>query len=208
MQNLSQVFNFVGFIGQLAGQIQHDSVAVQCLFLTSKINEFQRYLNVNKRQLIFFVISLVLLQSCASLSEEQCKQGNWAGRLEEATGGRIKITFYHAESLVKMPDLFDATDVASCRMYAGAREVLAGLMKNAHEALASPIMIVPMTLMLAVGQVLPWILLAGWVVLSPRAWAIAVPTSLGTTRNARRAASFRTIDGWRMLSISLRPMRA
>lgn len=32
----------------------------------------------------------------------------WAKELEEATNGRIKVTFYHAESLVKMPDLLDA----------------------------------------------------------------------------------------------------
>ena len=36
------------------------------------------------------------------------QMGNWAKELEDATGGRIKITFYHSESLVKMPDLFDA----------------------------------------------------------------------------------------------------
>ncbi len=34
--------------------------------------------------------------------------GEWAKELEEATDGRIKVTFYHSESLVKMPDLFDA----------------------------------------------------------------------------------------------------
>ncbi len=37
------------------------------------------------------------------------QQGEWAKQLETATNGRIKITFYHAESLIKMPDLFDAT---------------------------------------------------------------------------------------------------
>jgi len=34
--------------------------------------------------------------------------GEWAKELEAATNGRIKVTFYHSESLVKMPDLFDA----------------------------------------------------------------------------------------------------
>jgi glycosyltransferase involved in cell wall biosynthesis len=59
-------------------------------------------------------------------------------------------------------DLFDATEIASCRMYEGADDVLSGLMKNAHEGLASPRLIVPMSLMLLGGQVLPWILLVGW----------------------------------------------
>jgi TRAP-type C4-dicarboxylate transport system substrate-binding protein len=36
------------------------------------------------------------------------QMGLWASELEAATNGRIKVTFYHAESLIKMPDLFDA----------------------------------------------------------------------------------------------------
>ena len=40
-------------------------------------------------------------------------------------------------------DLFDATDLATCRMYRNAREVWYGLAKNAGEALAAPGMIVP-----------------------------------------------------------------
>jgi TRAP-type C4-dicarboxylate transport system substrate-binding protein len=36
------------------------------------------------------------------------QMGVWAEELEKATDGKIKVTFFHAESLVKMPDLFDA----------------------------------------------------------------------------------------------------
>jgi glycosyltransferase involved in cell wall biosynthesis len=57
-------------------------------------------------------------------------------------------------------DLFDATDVASCRMYQNGREVVEGLTKNAHEGLASSAQIGPWTVLLFGGQVLPWILLA------------------------------------------------
>ncbi|MFC1846275.1 TRAP transporter substrate-binding protein DctP [Chloroflexota bacterium] len=32
----------------------------------------------------------------------------WADELEAATDGRIKVTFYHAESLVKLPEIYDA----------------------------------------------------------------------------------------------------
>jgi hypothetical protein len=56
-------------------------------------------------------------------------------------------------------DLFDATGLATCRMYRTAREVWFGLAKNAGEALAAPGMIGPMTLILLGGQVLPLILL-------------------------------------------------
>lgn len=54
-----------------------------------------------------------------------------------------------------MTDLFDATDVAECRMYRSAAEVWRGLMKNAREGMASPGAIVPWTIILAMGQVLP-----------------------------------------------------
>jgi glycosyltransferase involved in cell wall biosynthesis len=57
-------------------------------------------------------------------------------------------------------DLFDATDLATCRMYHNGSETLAGLTKNAHEGLASPAQIGPWTLLLFGGHVLPWLLLA------------------------------------------------
>jgi hypothetical protein len=56
-------------------------------------------------------------------------------------------------------DLFDATDVARCRMYRSAAEVWNGLAKNAVEGLGAPAMIVPSTAILGGGQVLPFLLL-------------------------------------------------
>ena len=41
------------------------------------------------------------------------QMGLWAQELEEATDGRITVTFYHAESLVKMPDLLNAVDAGT-----------------------------------------------------------------------------------------------
>lgn len=58
-----------------------------------------------------------------------------------------------------MTDLFDATDIATCRMYRNAREVWYGLAKNATEGLASPTLILPVTFLLLVGQVLPLVLI-------------------------------------------------
>ena len=52
-------------------------------------------------------------------------------------------------------DLCDATPIAACRMYRGARDVWRGLTKNAHEGLATPMLIGPSTLLLFGGQVLP-----------------------------------------------------
>lgn len=56
-------------------------------------------------------------------------------------------------------DLCDATRVASCRMYRSAPEVLTGLLKNATEGLGAPKNIVPFSLLLAIGQIAPVILL-------------------------------------------------
>ena len=67
-------------------------------------------------------------------------------------------------------DLFDATDVAECRMYRSAGEVWSGLAKNAGEALAAPRLIVPMTAILILGQVLPFVLLVPAVSGRPQPW--------------------------------------
>src|SRR5881227_2211676 len=67
-------------------------------------------------------------------------------------------------------DLCDATDLAVCRMYRGGRELWAGLAKNAREGLAAPKAILPWTLILLGGQVLPFGLLA----VEPRPAAVAV----------------------------------
>jgi len=55
----------------------------------------------------------------------------------------------------KLTDLFDATAVATCRMYSGAGEVWRGFAKNAHEGLASPKSVIPFSILLFCGQVLP-----------------------------------------------------
>jgi glycosyltransferase involved in cell wall biosynthesis len=56
-------------------------------------------------------------------------------------------------------DIADLTNLASCRMYRSAAEVWRGLMKNATEGLAAPARILPFTILLFGGQVLPILLL-------------------------------------------------
>jgi hypothetical protein len=87
----------------------------------------------------------------------------------EKTGGHamIRNTLHDG---VKLPrlfrrcglriELFDATDLASCRMYHTNAETWRGLGKNATEGLAAPATILPMTVLLFGGQVLPFILVA------------------------------------------------
>ncbi len=60
-------------------------------------------------------------------------------------------------------DLFDATDLAKCRMYRNAGEVWRGLGKNAREGMATRGAIMPWTIVLLGGQVLGPVLLVAWV---------------------------------------------
>ncbi|MDQ3118384.1 MAG: glycosyltransferase family 2 protein [Verrucomicrobiota bacterium] len=57
-------------------------------------------------------------------------------------------------------DVFDATEISTCRMYRSSAETWRGFSKNTHEGLGAPARIVPATLLLLVGQVLPFGLLA------------------------------------------------
>jgi glycosyltransferase involved in cell wall biosynthesis len=54
-------------------------------------------------------------------------------------------------------DLFDATDLATCRMFHSGRDVWRGLARNATEGLATPGTILPVTIFLIGGQVLPFV---------------------------------------------------
>jgi hypothetical protein len=64
-------------------------------------------------------------------------------------------------------DLFDATDTAACRMYDGNRACWNGLAKNATEGMADPRAIVPWTILMLGGHVLPVAALAGGLALAP-----------------------------------------
>lgn len=73
-------------------------------------------------------------------------------------------------------DIFDASDIASCRMYSRSVDVWRGLAKNATEGIGAPATIVPFTLLLAAGQILPFVLVAAGLATGWRgwpAWAIA-----------------------------------
>jgi hypothetical protein len=69
-------------------------------------------------------------------------------------------------------DLFDGTDTFHCRMYRRASEVWHGFAKNAHEGLGARQLILPATLLLLGGQVMPLVLLP--FAASPLALAFAI----------------------------------
>ena len=69
-------------------------------------------------------------------------------------------------------DIFDASDIASCRMYTRSRDVWNGLSKNATEGIGSPATIVPFTLLLAGGQIMPVALVAVGLLTGHRDWPL------------------------------------
>lgn len=79
-----------------------------------------------------------------------------------------------------MTDLFDATDIAQCRMYSTDAEVWRGLAKNAHEALGSPRLIGPASLLLIGGQALPFCLILAACFQTPRSPLAIMFCILGT----------------------------
>jgi hypothetical protein len=85
-----------------------------------------------------------------------------------ASGGHaaIKTTMHDGLLLPKLlrqhnypTRLADLTGLAECRMYRSASETWNGLAKNATEGMATPARIVPITVLLALGQVAPLLLL-------------------------------------------------
>ncbi|MBA3651359.1 MAG: hypothetical protein H0W66_07765 [Chthoniobacterales bacterium] len=97
-------------------------------------------------------------------------------------------------------DLFDATAVATCRMYQRDREVWRGLAKNTHEGLGAPRLIVSMTLVLLSGQVLPFVL-----VLTPGTTLVRLLAGLacGLVLLPRIIAALRFRQSW--LGVILHP---
>lgn len=95
-------------------------------------------------------------------------------------------------------DVFDATDIATCRMYHSLHQVVRGLLKNAVEGIANAKLIVPFSILLVGGFVLPCAVLA-WLV-GQGAWgtwsfvlaAIATVLSYGV----RAACALRFRQSW------------
>ncbi len=75
-------------------------------------------------------------------------------------------------------DLFDATDLATCRMYHANADTWRGLGRNATEGLAAPGTILPMTALLFGGQVLPFILLTACAWMSPLGMALSLAAAI------------------------------
>ncbi len=77
-----------------------------------------------------------------------------------------------------MTTLFDASRLASCRMYVNAAEVWEGLTKNATEGMATPAALPVWTIILGIGQIVPLAL----VLFDPGAFGLAALACSYATR--------------------------
>ncbi|MGN6545023.1 MAG: glycosyltransferase family 2 protein [Aureliella sp.] len=102
-------------------------------------------------------------------------------------------------------DIFDASDIATCRMYHNAGEVTVGLLKNATEGIGNWRTIVPFTILLGGAAVLPIVslvlgLIYAW---GPLVLAeLAVATALSLAPRAMAARRF----GQSWLGVVLHPL--
>ena len=76
-------------------------------------------------------------------------------------------------------DIFDASDIASCRMYETNQDVLQGITKNATEGIGAPKTIVPFTILLGGGVIAPTLLLACMFTGISQSWITMIGTLSG-----------------------------
>lgn len=125
-----------------------------------------------------------------------------------ATGGHaeIKATMHDGLLLPRLfrqhrmrTDLADITAFARCRMYRNAGQVWQGLAKNATEGIAAPVRILPISLVLVLGQIVPYLLgimlLAGRVVKTEVVVFVAVAVACAWLPRVLAAIRFR--QDWR-----------
>lgn len=120
--------------------------------------------------------------------------GHAAVRASMHDGLMLPRAFRRAGS---MTDLFDATELAACRMYEGGRAMWSGFAKNATEGMATPRALPLWTVLLFGGHVLPWILLTVSVATGAAAAAIAA-SAAGVLANlvVRAALARRFQQSW------------
>jgi glycosyltransferase involved in cell wall biosynthesis len=102
-------------------------------------------------------------------------------------------------------DLFDATCIATCRMYRSGPAVWSGLAKNAIEGIAKPTLIIPFTMLLFFGQILPPFLLAYSLISgAPAVVLVLCVVGTGLSYAARLISSARFEQSW--LGVALHPV--
>ncbi len=139
-----------------------------------------------------------------------------------ACGGHsgIKLTMHDGLRLPRLfrehgyrTDLADITELASCRMYTSAAQVWSGLAKNATEGIAAPARIVPVTAVLILGQVLPFVpllLLFSWPFLAVSLGSLGIGVAIGKPYRLTIIVSafvLAALAGWTLRFASARRFR-
>jgi hypothetical protein len=104
-----------------------------------------------------------------------------------------------------MTDLFDATDMATCRMYHSAGELWRGFSKNAHEGMATLSALPVWSFLLLGGQVLPLVLLPiGILAQLPTGWLVAATITVTLSYATRLVLARRFEQSW--LGAAMHPL--
>ena len=102
-------------------------------------------------------------------------------------------------------DLFDATDMATCRMYHSAGELWRGFSKNAHEGMATPSALPVWSFLLLGGQVLPLVLLPIAILAQlPTGWLVAATITVTLSYATRLVLARRFEQSW--LGAAMHPL--
>jgi len=159
-------------LGRLAGFMEKSGAALASGVPRQELGTFSERLLIPQIHFILlgFLPMHIMRRSRSPAFSAGCGQLFIAQReAYEKSGGHamIRQTLHDGVKLPRLfrhagfrTELFDATDLATCRMYHTNLETWRGLGKNATEGLAAPGVIFPMTLLLLGGQVLPFVLLA------------------------------------------------
>ena len=132
---------------------------------------------------------------CGQLFLTQIQDYQTAGTHQGIAGSRhdgIKLPRLYRQSGLST-DVLDGSSIAVCRMYHGAAEVVRGVLKNATEGIANRRLIIPFTILLIGGSVLPG-LVAIAATATGRPWVLAVSAAgilLGHLPRAIAAKRFR-----------------
>ncbi|MAI74376.1 MAG: glycosyl transferase [Rhodopirellula sp.] len=95
-----------------------------------------------------------------------------------------------------MTDVYDGQELAECRMYHSAHEVIRGVLKNATEGLASLKLLFPFTVLLIGGSVLPVALVASSLALGDTVAAFVAGVAVLVGHFPRVFAALRLSQSW------------
>ncbi len=159
-------------VSRMAGFMQHNDVGLASGFPRQIVGSWSEVLLLPLMHflLLGFLPMALMRRSADPMFGAGCGQLFIARRTDYFRSGGHAATPASWHDGLKLPrsfraagiltGLFDATDIASCRMYTNARDVWQGLIKNATEGMATAKGLPVWTVILGAGQVLPPLLLA------------------------------------------------